>query len=305
MAKLNQSKIKWILRKHQQGYNSSEIAIVQRISSSRVRQIVSYYKRTGKTLTLAKAGRKPKQIDPKIINTVLEEYNKKRLGPVLLEKEIFRSRKIHIPHNTIYKVMMSKNMIKPNPRKRKQRKYVRWERKHSNSLWLGDWKEININGKHKYLIAFIDDASRLITCYGLYNNATTENTIKTLKKGFTLYGKPRQILTDHGTQFTANKYDKKNRFKHSFKNFLEKNAIEHILARVKHPQTNGKIERWFGLLEQKKHLFKNIDEFVKWYNEIKPHMSLWFDYAEKPIEAFYRKTRPEVLIGWFFKNMEE
>jgi transposase InsO family protein len=36
--------------------------------------------------------------------------------------------------------------------------------------------------------------------------------------------------------------------KHSmeFKQFLIEHGIKHIVARIKHPQTNGKIERFFG-----------------------------------------------------------
>ncbi len=288
MKRLNQRKIRWMIRKHLDGLTSKEIASFQKISPSRVRQIISYYKRYGQAPILKKSGRKSKSINPEIINIILEIYNETNIGPLALEKEIYRKRKIHIPHNTIYKVMLSKGLIKPNPRKRKQRKYVRWERHHSNSLWQGDWKEIKIKGRTKYLIAFIDDASRLITCYGIYDNPNTENTIKTLMKGIAKYGKPLQILTDHGSQFTPNKLDKKGRAKHKFEQFLEENGIQHILASVKHPQTNGKIERWFGLVEKKKELFNDdINKIVKWYNEIKPLMSLWFEYAEKPIEKLF------------------
>ena len=206
MVKLNKNKIKWIISKNEQGWSSKRIALAQKISSSRVRQIVGLYKRTGKIPILRKPGRKAKTIYPEIINTILETHKRTNLGPLALEKKIEKERKIHIPHNTIYRVMKEFKLIKPNPNKRKQRKYVRWE------------------GKH-------------------------------------------------------------------------------ILARVKHPQTNGKIERWFGLIEQKFYLFDyDIDKFVKWYNEIKPHMSLWFDYAETPKEAFYRKLKPEVLIGMFFSS---
>jgi len=47
----------------------------------------------------------------------------------------------------------------------------------------------------------MDDASRFITCYGVFDSATTENTIKVLEKEFKKYGIPDEILTDHGTQF--------------------------------------------------------------------------------------------------------
>lgn len=53
-----------------------------------------------------------------------------------------------------------------------------------------------MTGRSKWIIAFIDDASRLITYYGIFDRATTENTIKVLRKGFIEYGTPDEILTD-------------------------------------------------------------------------------------------------------------
>ena len=73
---------------------------------------------------------------------------------------------------------------------------------------------------------------------------------------------------------------------------------------MKHPQTPGKIERWFGLLEQKLKLFKSVDKFVLWYNTIKPHMSLNLDEFETSEWAFWRKLPSERILNyskkWFY-----
>ena len=88
------------------------------------------------------------------------------------------------------------------------------------------------------------------------------------------------------------------RAKHKFREFLKENGIRHILARVNHPQTNGKIERLFGLMEQKICLFESLDEFVHWYNYVKPHMSLNFDELETPYQAFLRKLPAERVFEY-------
>ena len=54
-------------------------------------------------------------------------------------------------------------------------------------------------------------------------------------------------------------------------------------------ETNGKLERIYGVYEQKRHQFKSIDEYVRWHNEVKPHMSLNIEALETPIQAFHRK----------------
>ena len=66
-------------------------------------------------------------------------------------------------------------------KKRRQRKYVRFEREHWMSLWQGDWKQLDDGG---WLLAFMDDASHRIMCYGIFDKATTENAISVLMKGF-------------------------------------------------------------------------------------------------------------------------
>ncbi|AGK61435.1 hypothetical protein Asulf_01452 [Archaeoglobus sulfaticallidus PM70-1] len=42
----------------------------------------------------------------------------------------------------------------------------------------------------------MDDASRLVTCYGVFDEATSENAIKVLREGFREYGIPDEIFTD-------------------------------------------------------------------------------------------------------------
>jgi len=53
-------------------------------------------------------------------------------------------------------------------------------------------------------------------------------------------------MTDHGTQFYANKRDKNGISDSEFENFLKRNKMVHILSPVKRPQVNGKIEKWNG-----------------------------------------------------------
>ena len=48
----------------------------------------------------------------------------------------------------------------------------------------------------------LDDASRCITGFGVYQHVTTENTIITLDTAIETFGTLGQILSDHETQFT-------------------------------------------------------------------------------------------------------
>jgi putative transposase len=58
---------------------------------------------------------------------------------------------------------------------------------------------------------------------------------------------------------------------------------------VNHPRTNGKLERFHGVYQQKQHQFKSIDGYTQWRNELKPNLSLNIEALETPIQAFHRK----------------
>ena len=86
-----------------------------------------------------------------------------------------------------------------------------------------------------------------------------------------------------------------------FKEFLDQHGIKHIVARVKHLQINGKIERFYGEVERSIKKFRSVDEIVVWHNEIKPHSSLNYD---EPFNAFWYRLPPERILGyvreWFY-----
>jgi putative transposase len=302
VRKLTNKNIQWIICQLEREKHPDDIARFMRVSRRRIYQLKKQYKDSGLIPELKDPGRKKKPLDSEFERVILNAYQTYKSGPVILEKIIKTHYGLTIPHNTIYHVMLMHHLVIENPRKKGQRKWVRFERKHSMSLWQGDWKEFEFKGSKKWIVAFIDDSSRLITCFGIFESPTTENTITVLNQGFREYGTPREILTDHGTQFVS--AWNRDLSHHSFKDFLDKNNINHIIARVKHPQTNGKIERWFGLLEQKLKMFISVDEFVHWYNTLKPHMSLNIDECETPDQAFWRKLPPERVLSyskeWFY-----
>jgi putative transposase len=94
-----------------------------------------------------------------------------------------------------------------------------------------------------------------------------------LKQAIDWHGYTREILTDRGSQFYANEGERREKGISQFEAYLAEQEIKHILWRVNHPQTNGQLERFYGVCEQKRHQFRSIDEYVHWHNEVKPHLS--------------------------------
>jgi putative transposase len=226
---------------------------------------------------------------------ILETYDRLKVNALTLERVLRDIYQVELPHNRIHMILKENGRAMPQQSKQKRRRWVRYERDHSMSLWHMDWKQLPDG---RWWIAAEDDASRLIVGYGVFQTATAENTIHVLKQAITKYGRPREILTDRGGQFYANEGERREKGISQFEAYLTEDGIKHLLCRVSHPQTNGKLERVYGVYEQKQHQFKSIDEYVHWHNEVKPHLSLNIETLETPIQAFHRKLsleKPETI----------
>ena len=239
--------------------------------------------------TYRRPGKTPIPVSPEAIKEVVAARIMYKSGAVRLE-QILKAKGISLSHNIINSILMNSGMTKLTKKRGKKKTYVRWERRHSLSLLQADWSILG----NKWLIVFIDDASRLVVGWGLFDHATSENSVKVLKEAIEKYGKPRNILTGRDVQFYSTNKEGMAQGENYFQQFLRANKINHILARVNHPQTCGKVERFFGEVKNRIRWkdFDNIADIVTWHNEVKPHESLDLDTLETPIRAFQRKMHP-------------
>jgi len=121
------------------------------------------------------------------------------------------------------------------------------------------------------------------------------------------YGKPASIISDHGSQFYAVEAEQRDKGLTEFEIYLLKNKIRFIVGKVRHPQSNGKIEKFFDIFESKIRYFSSIDEFMQWYNCIRPHGAFDISKLETPIKMFYaRMPQREMLIdpSLLFRGVE-
>jgi putative transposase len=226
-----------------------------------------------------------------------DQWKKHHLNALYLEKIIDLEQKQRIPHNTIHKIMLAKGYAGEQESKQKRRKpWVRYERDHSLSAVHMDWHISKaVPGKHVCVV--LDDASRKILSGGEFSNATAENSILLLKEALQYcrvnYNLDiRDCISDHGSQFYGERRDKNGLADHAFENFLKFEGIKQILCGVNHPQTNGKVEKWFDFYEHHRGRYGSLAELLDWYNN-RMHGSLNMHYAETPNEAFIRKLPPE------------
>lgn len=287
MKKLNKRKIRWICREMEKGVESTYgIAKTQRITPRHARRVHKRY-RGVKDPEIYQCGRPEKPITKEDINMIMSVRRVHPVCAVQIEK-MLSERGIKMSHNRIHKILRHQKLAKTEPKKSHRRKWVRYQRRHSNSLWHTDW--FLLNGRNT--TAYLDDASRLATAVGQYDHATAENSVKCLMEGTTKYGIPKQIISDHGTQFVSLPRETcPNPEINVFQAKLKELKIQHIKARIKHPQSNGKLERFIQTIRYLDRHFGDLDKAVDYYNHNRPHMSLENGSLRTPIRAFNDKRR--------------
>jgi len=288
MRKLNQQKVRWIIKEvDAQERSVYRIAKLQDISPQWTRELHRRYHKTSEYPFPRKSWRKPSPISSEEKHIVIETYRSHPLAAVTLEK-ILAEQEIHISHNRIHRILKEEGFAKDEPHKQRKRSYIRYERRFSNILWHADWFEQT----KEQLILFEDDASRFITGCGVFRNATAENAVNVFKQAVQLYGIPKQVMTDHGVQFTSlPRTTCATPSMNEFQQVLKQYGVLHIKARVKHPQSNGKVERVGQTIEKLRKHFPSWDETIMYYNFKRPHSSLENGRLRTPYQAFLEKAR--------------
>ena len=176
-------------------------------------------------------------------------------------------------------------------------KVRRFERARPNQLWQTDLFTFVLKRQNRrlHLVGFLDDHSRFVVGYGLHASASSALVLEVLRSAIANYGPPQEILTDNGPQYVTW------RGKSQFSRELEQQGIRQIISRPKHPQTLGKVERFWGTLWREclqRAVFLDLEDarrriglFIDHYNFQRPHQGL--DGAT-PADRFF-SAAPTVL----------
>lgn len=184
-----------------------------------------------------------------------------------------------------YRALVRAQMIDPHARDRRSRKWKRWERGAPMELWQMDvvGGVALADGTSAKVLTGVDDHSRMCVCATVMARERTRAVCDGLRGALATYGAPAQILTDNGKVFTG-------RFNHPpvevlFDAICREHGIDHILTQPRSPTTTGKIERFHrsvrieflsdcGPFADVKVAQQAFDEWVRFYNEQRPHQGL-------------------------------
>ncbi len=140
--------------------------------------------------------------------------------------------------STVYRLLHRRNLMKINSLQPEDRR--KFEAELPNDMWQSDVMHgplIESGGKMKksYLIALIDDHSRLITQGEFYLSETIMSYVDALEKALLKRGLPRKLYVDNGPAFRSLHLE----------HIAASLGIALIHARPYKPQGKGKIERFF------------------------------------------------------------
>lgn len=146
-----------------------------------------------------------------------------------------------------------------------------------NQIWQTDFTYFKIIGwGWYYLSTVLDDYSRYIVHWELCSNMTSKDAVRSIEEALNCNGvkhdDPPKLLSDNGSCYISE----------NLVNYLDSVGINHVRGAPKHPQTQGKIERYHRSMKNvvklenyysPEELKYRLNEFV-YYNNSRYHESL-------------------------------
>ncbi|MCK5096949.1 MAG: transposase, partial [Desulfobacteraceae bacterium] len=168
---------------------------------------------TGVTVKVRSDKGKTRKISPEelmeAINQVLplfreNQYTKFDIYRMCIEKGIFS--KDRLAPTTFYRFVREHDLFDDKVESSKMR--LAFAMEHANDLWQADTMfgpHVNNNGKmtQTKLIAFIDDASRVICHARFFFNENIEALVSSLRSAFYKRGIPKQLYVDNGSIYCS------------------------------------------------------------------------------------------------------
>ena len=211
MAKLDESKVRYIPSQRRKGVPTGKTAETMGVSARWIRRLYARYRNVDlKDVAYPTRTGRPKSGPPgrREHSAALAGRQTAHMGATGLEREIEEATGLRMPHNTIHEILKDEEMARNEPKKSGRRKWVRYERTHSNSMWHTDYKQLDDG---RWFLCYEDDASRFVTGYGVFEHATAENALAVLDRAIKDRGRPASIMTDHARSSTPTRARSKER----------------------------------------------------------------------------------------------
>ena len=153
-----------------------------------------------------------------------------------------------------------------------------------NQVWVSDITYFKINNARVYLCIIIDLFSRRVVGYRIAHSASTRLVTTTFRKAYAERGNPTELTfhSDRGGQYISDTFSK----------LLQNCHVKQSFSASGCPYDNAAAESFFATFKKEeayrreytseRHFQKCVEEYIRFYNEVRPHQTL--DY--KTPQAF-------------------
>jgi transposase InsO family protein len=184
--------------------------------------------------------------------------------------------------STIWRILVRRGFVTPEPHKRPKASYVRFQADQPNERWQADATHWQLaDGTDVEILNILDDHSRLLIGSTVHPTVTAADVVNDFEAGLERYGLPATVLTDNAAVFTGTP---RGLGQVAFEKLLAGLNIELRHSRAYHPQTCGKVERFHQTMKQRlkaldpattlAELQTQLDTFTEIYNHHRPHRAI-------------------------------
>jgi transposase InsO family protein len=201
---------------------------------------------------------------------------------------------------TIWRVLRRRGLITPEPKKRPRSSLRRFTYPRPNDCWQSDWTEWALaDGTQIAIAATLDDHSRyLVAISAASGDGTIAQIWAVFLAGISDCGIPARSLSDNGLVYSG----RRRGIEVATERNLRALGIQQITSTPGHPQTCGKIERFWQTLKTwlrarptpatLTELNDLLTTFRAYYNHQRPHRALRGTTPNAtPAEAFSATTK--------------
>ena len=226
-------------------------------------------------------------------------------GPESIRLELLAAGMPAPSRATIARILTRRGQVVPAPRKRPRSSRHRFAYGRPNECWQSDWTGWHLADRTAVAIAgALDDHSRLLVGLGAgLGDGDAALVWSVMLAAIGRYGVPQRSLTDNGTCYST---ARRGLTPAAFETNLRALGCQPITSSPYHPQTCGKIERFWQTLKkwlaayERRHapattvaeLNARLATFAHYYNTRRPHRAL---HGHTPAETFTATTAARPL----------
>jgi len=194
----------------------------------------------------------------------------RRLSYMMIDDDV-----VCLTPSTVYRILSERDLLHRYKRSEKSPGRYDFKPEKPHQQWHIDIMYLWVSHRWYFFVGVLDAYSRYIVHWDLLETASSADIRAVIESALRIYpGVRPRIVTDNGPQFKSK----------DFRVLLKEFSLLDIKCRIRHPESNGKIERFHrslreeGLsdkqLESKYKALDIIENWVRYYNNKRLHASL-------------------------------